>query len=101
MIGGLTIFTADTQLQFLNVAMKLYDQLECIPIYQTFVMLSWIGIGMLVFDEYKLYTKRQLVGLIIAFFVCLLGVKFLTMKNRAQERRERAALQARNSELAA
>ena len=54
-------------------------------------MLSWIGIGMLIFDEYKLYTASQLWGLLGAFFICLLGVKFLLMKNRAEERRLRAA----------
>ena len=48
-------------------------------------MITWIGTGMFVFDEYKLYTTSSLLGVFGATCVCLLGVKFLTMKNSAAE----------------
>jgi len=33
LLAVLIIWTGDTQLQFLNMAIKMYDQLEVIPIY--------------------------------------------------------------------
>ena len=45
-------------------------------------MLSWIGIGLIVFEEYKLYTPLNIVGIAGGVCTCLLGVKFLTSKKR-------------------
>ena len=53
------------------------------PTYQTFVMLSWIGVGLLVFGEYQLYETQKLIGICASVCLCLLGVKFLTMKRKA------------------
>ena len=61
----------------------MYDQLEVIPTYQTFVMLSWIGIGLVIYGEYVMYTSSQLLGIAAAISTCLLGVKFLTMKRKS------------------
>ena len=57
LVLALTAFTADSQLQFLNQAIRMYDQLEVVPIYQTFVMLAWVSVGLLVYGEYKLYES--------------------------------------------
>jgi len=45
-------------------------------------MLAWIGVGLLVFGEYKQYETEKLVGIACAVVMCLFGVKFLTMKRR-------------------
>ena len=42
-------------------------------------MIAWIGVGLLVFGEYKLYETEKLIGIAASVCLCLLGVKFLTM----------------------
>ena len=64
----------------MNVAIKLYDQLDVIPIYQTCVMFSWAFIGLTIYEEYKLYNGVELFGIIFSIVICFVGVKFLTMK---------------------
>ena len=85
-VGSLIGFTADSQLQYLNRAIKLYDQLMVVPTYQTFIMLSWIGIGLVVFEEYKMYSALNILGIAIAVCLSLIGVKFLTMKHRGDKK---------------
>ena len=48
-------FSGMTQVHMLNKAMKYYDQLEVVPIYQTASMTLWICTGLIVFDEASLY----------------------------------------------
>ena len=60
-----------------------------IPTYQTFIMLSWIGIGLIVFEEYKMYSPLNIAGIAFAVCMCLLGVKFLTMKRRGEKKETR------------
>ena len=83
-IGSLVIFTGDTQLQFLNLAIRLYDQLAVVPIYQTFVLLTWTCIGLFILEEYKNYEKGHLGGIVAGIIICILGVKALTMKYRGK-----------------
>lgn len=84
-VGALIAFTGDSQLQHLNRAIKLYDQLMIIPTYQTFIMFSWIGIGLFVFEEYKMYSVLNLCGIFGSVCLSLIGVKFLTMKHRGEK----------------
>ena len=42
----------------LNGAMKFFDQLEVIPIYQTVIMIMWILTGMIVFAETSYYSSQ-------------------------------------------
>ena len=44
------------QLHSLNSAMRLYDQLEVVPVYQTALMLSWILGGLFILEEKKYYS---------------------------------------------
>ena len=73
------------QLHMLNLAMKYYDQIEAIPIYQTFVMLLWICTGLIVFDEVRFYTNLELLGLLGSAMLSCVGIKFLTMKTKMLE----------------
>lgn len=82
-------YTGDSQLQHLNRAIKLYDQLMIIPTYQTFIMFSWIGIGLFVFEEYKMYSVLNLLGIFGSVCLSLIGVKFLTMKVRGEKKETR------------
>ena len=40
----------------LNIAMRYYDNLDVIPILQSFILLMMIVSGWVVFDEVKFYT---------------------------------------------
>ena len=40
----------------LNIAMRYYDNLDVIPIFQSFILLMMIVSGWVVFDEVKFYT---------------------------------------------
>ena len=48
-------------------------------------MFSWIGIGLLVFEEYKMYSAASLCGIFGSVCLSLIGVKFLTMKHRGDK----------------
>ena len=63
----------------------MYDQLEVIPTYQSFVMIAWIGVGLIVMGEYQLYESEKLIGIAASVCMTLLGVKFLTMKRRGAD----------------
>lgn len=45
------------QVHMLNCAMKYFDQIEVMPIYQTSIMIMWISTGMIVFEETQYYTS--------------------------------------------
>ena len=64
----------------MNLAIRLYDQLAVIPIYQTFVLLTWTCIGLFILEEYKEYDSKHLGGIVTGIIICILGVKALTMK---------------------
>ena len=66
----------------LNLAMKYYDQIECIPIYSTFIMIVWITTGLIVFEESKLYSRLELLKILGSILICCVGIKILTMKSK-------------------
>ena len=70
----------------LNTAMRYYEQMEVIPIFETSVMVFWICTGMLLLDEIQFYTSKQLWYIVFAVFICSIGVKFLTSKKTFTKR---------------
>lgn len=72
----------DSQLQFVNMAILLYDQLEVITIFQTFLLFSWSIQGMIVFNEYRYYETIEIAQIFAAAFICSLGLKALLMKHQ-------------------
>lgn len=70
------------QIHMLNKAMKYYEQMEAIPIYQTSVSIMWILTGLIVFDEIRFYSEMQLLGIAGSVVLSCVGIKFLTMKTR-------------------
>ena len=83
MVASLAIFAALSsvlQLHLLQFAMKYYDQLEAMPIYQTAIMIMWIVSGLIIFRETRYYTWGQLWCIFFAIVVCCIGIKFLTSK---------------------
>ena len=52
------IVSGMTQVHTLNLAIKYYEQVLVIPIFQATVMTMWIASGMIIFDEISLYTSK-------------------------------------------
>ena len=73
------------QLHMLNNAMKLYDQLEVIPIYQTALMIMWILSGLVIFEEIHYYQGTQLGLIAVGIVTCCTGMKILTMKKKIEQ----------------
>lgn len=67
----------------LNVGMKFYDQMEVIPIFQTFRQLSWILSGLIILDEIVDYQTYQLAIIFVGALFCLAGIHILSMKKDA------------------
>lgn len=70
------------QLHSLNLAMKFYDQLEVVPIYQTSLMIFWISAGLIILNEKQFYSWAKLFCIIGAVAVCFIGIKLVTMKSK-------------------
>ena len=62
------------------MAMKNYDQLEVMPIYQAMNMMLWMLGGMIMMNETSYYTNLELLYIFLSFCVCCIGIKILTLK---------------------
>ena len=59
---------------FLQIGMKLYDQIEVIPLYLTSSLVFTTISGMVILNEVALYTFGQLVGIFFGIVLCILGI---------------------------
>ena len=82
------VISGTTQLHILNFALKYYDQMQAMPVYQASVMVAFMITGMVVFDEIRFYTGGQLVGIGMSIVFCIIGIKCITMKTKVKEREE-------------
>ena len=75
-IGYLLIATILSlfQLHLINIPMKSYDQIEIIPIYQTFLILLNMASGAIILNEQKMYKWYELVNLFLCAIICICGV---------------------------
>lgn len=67
-------------LYVLNVAMRYYDNIDVIPIYQSFILLNMLASGWVVMDEMRFYSPIQILGIISTSTIVCIGIKILTMK---------------------
>ena len=79
-IGVLMVISMWTQTVSLNNAMKYYDQLEVMPIFQAMIMMMWMLGGMVVLQEANNYTWNQLWGIFASFCVSCVGIYLLISK---------------------
>ena len=97
----LMILSSFTQIHLINMAMKYYDQVEVVPIFQTCLMIMWITSGLIVLNEKKFYSWLEMTGLLGSIVLSLIGIKFLSMKRKLikiEAKRERAC--SLNSQIA-
>lgn len=81
---GLALVGASTallQLYTLNVVMKYYEQVELVPIYQSLVVVFSLCSGLVLFDESALYTWGQLLEIIGAILLVIIGIFVLALKH--------------------
>ena len=81
------------QIHLINLAMKYYDQVEVVPIFQTCLMIMWITTGLIVLNEKQFYSWIELAGIFGSIVLSLIGIKFLSMKTKLikiEAKRERA-----------
>ena len=65
---------------FLQTGMKLYDQIEVIPLYLTSNLVFMTISGMVILNEVALYTFGQLVGIFFGIVFCILGIVIMNYK---------------------
>ena len=82
MMGMFAIASAIYNLHLLNHAMKYYSQMEVVPVYQTALLISWIGTGLIILDEKKFYSGLELTYIFLSVLLCLVGIKIITMKKK-------------------
>ena len=76
------MLTAIQTLVVLNYAIKYYDQMEVMPIYQTNIMIWGILVGMFCLNEIQYYSFEQLAKITLATFICSLGAAILMKKTK-------------------
>ena len=90
---SLLCISGTLQLHCLNLAMKFYDQLEVVPVYQTTLMILWICSGLFILNEKQFYSWASLFAIAGAVIICFIGIKLVTMKQKIaliEATRERA-----------
>ena len=71
---------AITQMIFLNLSMKYYNNLDVMPIYQSTILMGLMVAGLLVLNESALYTWGELCLLFGSAIVVIVGIYLLTKK---------------------
>ena len=78
----LLIFSATYNLHLINIAMKYYDQMVVVPVYQTCLMVMWIVSGLVLLNESKFYSWREIFEVDAGILLCIIGIIFLTQKSK-------------------
>jgi len=79
-VGGCGIAAAGLQIYMLNLSMKLYNNLDVMPIYQSMILMHMMLAGLILLDESALYTWGELCALFGSAIFVILGIYILTQK---------------------
>ena len=60
--------------------MRYYDNIDVIPMFQSFILLMMLTAGWVVLDEMRLYSKKGIIGIISSSTVVCIGIYILTIK---------------------
>ena len=64
-----------------NVAMKVYRQIEVVPVYESMVIIFSIAAGLVIFDESSYYSWLELTGILGSTVLVLIGISILMFKH--------------------
>ena len=78
-ISGAACITAMTIL--MNVVMKIYKQIEVVPVYESMVIIFSIAAGLVIFDESSYYSWLELTGILGSAVLVLIGISILMFKH--------------------
>ena len=68
------------QCYLLNLSMKYFNNIDVMPIYQSFILINWMVSGLVLLDESSLYTWGELIMLGASCLLVILGIFILTLK---------------------
>ena len=73
-IGGVLV------LYLMSLAMKYYDNIDVIPMYQSFILLSMEIAGWVVLGEIRYYERKEMLGIMATSSLVCAGIYILTIK---------------------
>lgn len=76
---------AAIQILLLNIAMRYYNNLDIMPVYQSLVLMMMLLCGWMLLDEIQYYTWSNIAGLLASSLLVIIGIKVITMKTNALE----------------
>jgi len=85
-ISGAACITAMTIL--INVVMKIYKQIEVVPVYESMVIIFSIAAGLVLFDEASFYTWLELLGIFGSTLLILIGIVVLSFKHNVVKQKD-------------
>ena len=68
------------QMYMLNLSIKYFNNIDVMPIYQSFILINWMVSGLVLLDESSLYTWSELFMLGGSCLLVILGILVLTLK---------------------
>ena len=72
--------TGALQMYMLNLSMKYYNNIDVMPIYQSFILINWMVSGLVLLDESSLYSWGELLRLAASCSLVISGIFVLTLK---------------------
>ena len=67
-------------LYFMSLAMRYYDNLDVMPMYQSFILLGMETAGWVILGEIRYYESKEIVGILASSLLVCLGIYVLTVK---------------------
>ena len=68
------------QMLFLNIAMRYYNNLDIMPVYQSLILIMMLICGWVLLDEIEYYELSDMLGIIGSSVLIIIGIKVITMK---------------------
>ena len=81
-----------TQVFVFNTALRYYNNLDVIPIYQSLNLTMMLVCGWILLDEIKNYEWNEIAGLICSSMLTIVGIKVITMKTSVSVTLRKTAL---------
>ena len=69
-----------TNLHFINLGVKYYDAIDCIPVLNACLLIAELICGLVLGGEVVLYTANRLFWIFLSAAVCIAGIQVLVMK---------------------
>ena len=71
---------ATLQIILLNIAMRYYNNLDIIPVYQSLILIMMLLCGWMLLNEIQFYEWIEITGLLGSSLLVIIGIKVITMK---------------------